>query len=47
MKSLRDRIFDKDHVHHRRKVNDVAQVYCDLRMSDKERVVHRFEMMVY
>ena len=24
MKSLRDRIFDKDHVHHRRKVNEVA-----------------------
>ena len=45
MKSLRDRIFDKDHVHVRRKVSEVAQMYCDLQLSDRERVVRRFEMM--
>ena len=45
MKSLRDRIFDKDHVHVRRKASEVAQMYCDLQLSDRERVVRRFEMM--
>ena len=45
MKSLRDRIFDKDHVHIRRKVSEVAQMYSDLKLSDRERVVRRFEMM--
>ena len=45
MKSLRDRIFDKDHVHHRRRIDEVAQNYHDLQLSDKERVVRRFEMM--
>ena len=45
MKSLRDRIFDKDHVHHRRRIDEIAQGYHDLQLSDKERVVRRFEMM--
>lgn len=45
MKSLRDTIFNKEHIHHRRKIHEISEEFCALSLSDKERVVRRFELM--
>ncbi|NLZ75731.1 MAG: pyruvate formate-lyase [Erysipelotrichia bacterium] len=45
MENLRDYIFDLKHQKYRKKVDEIAQNYQDLALSDKERVVRRFEYM--
>jgi pyruvate-formate lyase len=45
MENLRDYIFNLRHQKYRKKVDEIAQNYHDLALSDKERVVRRFEYM--
>lgn len=45
MENLRDYIFNLRHQKYRKKVDEIAQNYHNLALSDKERVVRRFEYM--
>ena len=45
MESLKEIIIQKRHIHHRKRIGELAPEFSALHLSDKERVVRRFEIM--